>query len=186
MVASKRAATRKLATIPTEFAENRQPAEPYLAIPLITSENRDYITCQPQPSSVISNNKIGIVVDQKHRIFGFLSSRVFTIWNKAVSGRLESRLNISITTTYNNFPFAETSAEQDKNIEQSVGEVLYVRRKYPNSSLADLYDPSSMPSELRKAHQRLDRAALAAYGLKASATDEAVLRELFRRYEELT
>ena len=184
--ASKRAATRKLATIPTEFGENRQPSEPYLAIPLITSENRDYIACEPQPSSVISNNKIGIVVDRKHRVFGFLSSRVFTVWNKAVSGRLKSDLNISITTTYNNFPFPETSVEQDKEIEQSANEVLRVREKFPNSTLADLYDPTTMPGELRKAHQRLDRAVFAAYGVKASASDEVILAELFQRYENLT
>jgi hypothetical protein len=102
-----------------------------------------------------------------------------------VSGRLKSDLNISITITYNNFPFPETTAEQDRAIEESAQRVLEARDEYPKSSLADLYDPTAMPANLRKAHQQLDKAVLSAFGLKAAATEEEILANLFKRYEEL-
>lgn len=135
---------------------------------------------------IISNNKIGIVANPKPATFGFLSSLPFNAWNRVVSGRLKSDLNISITITYNNFPFPETTAEQDRAIEDSAQRVLEARDAYPKSALADLYDPTAMPANLRKAHQQLDKAVLSAFGLKASATEEEILANLFKRYEELT
>jgi hypothetical protein len=120
------------------------------------------------------------------RTFGLLMSHPFNVWNKTVSGRLKSDTRISGTITHNNFPFPETSAEQDKQIEEASQQVLSAREKFPNSSLADLYDPNAMPSDLRKAHQQLDKSVLAAFGLKAAAPDEEILSDLFRRYEELT
>jgi hypothetical protein len=113
-------------------------------------------------------------------------SSPFNVWNKTVSGRLKSDTRISGTITYNNFPFPDTTAAQDKAIEAGSQAVLSARALFPTSSLADLYDPKSMPSELRKAHRQLDMAVLAAFGLKVSASDEEVLAELFRRYDDLT
>ena len=113
-------------------------------------------------------------------------SRPFNVWNKTVSGRLESRTRISGTITYNNFPLPYTTENHDGAIEAGSQAVLSARALSPNSSLADLYDPKCMPSELRKAHQQLDKAVLAAFGLKISVSDEEVLAELFTRYDELT
>jgi hypothetical protein len=113
-------------------------------------------------------------------------SHPFNVWNKTVSGRLKSDTRISGTITHNNFPFPETSAEHDKQIEEASQQVLSAREKFPNSSLADLYDPNAMPRDLRKAHQQLDKSVLAAFGLKAAASDEEILSDLFRRYEEFT
>jgi len=113
-------------------------------------------------------------------------SRPFNVWNKTVSGRLKSDTRISGTITYNNFPFPDTTENQDEAIEAGSQAVLDSRNLFPNSSLADLYDPKSMPSELRKAHQQLDKAVMVAFGLKVSVSDEEVLAELFRRYDALT
>ena len=113
-------------------------------------------------------------------------SRPFNVWNKTVSGRLKSDTRISNTITYNNFPFPGIKEAQDEAIVAGAESVLSARTLFPTSSLADLYDPKSMPSELRKAHQQLDKAVLAAFGLKISVSDEEVLAELFTRYDELT
>jgi hypothetical protein len=170
---------------PTEFQKIRQPSTDYIAVPLHTSEDRDYVPLALLPADVIANNAISLIPDGSLRTFGTLMSRVFNVWNQTVSGRLESRTRISGTITYNNFPFPETTGEQDRAIEEASKKVLDARDEYPNSSLADLYDPTAMPADLRKAHQQLDKSVLSAYGLKASATDEEILAELFKRYEEL-
>ena len=183
---SKREATQRLANRPTEFAEIRQPDREYLAVPLITSEHRDYLACAVQPSEVVANNKIGIIVESVYEAFGFLSSKVFTVWNKAVSGRLESRLNVGITTTYNNFPFPALSSEQSGELRQVAQGILDARAQFPESSLADLYDPNSMPPSLRKAHEALDKVVLKAFGMKPSLSDNEILTRLFELYEEQT
>jgi hypothetical protein len=183
---SKKAQTRDDAQRANEFQEVRQPTSNYLAVPLTTSEEREYVPIALLDSMVIASNAISVVPDGSLTTFGVLMSKPFNVWNKTVSGRLESRTRISNTITYNNFPFPETSQEQTVKIESAAQEVLEARKRYPNSSLADLYDPKAMPNDLRKAHQSLDKAVLSAFGLPASATDEQVLAELFKRYEELT
>lgn len=183
---SKRETTRKLADRPAEFGEIRQPFLDFLAIPKVSSEHRDYLPCKPLSPEVIALDRIGIVPDRNHQIFGFLSSSVFTIWNKTVSGRLESRLNFSITTTYNNFPFPNPNGVVEKEISERAEAVLEARSQFPASSLADLYDPNSMPPSLRKAHEALDKAVLRAFGMKPSLSENEILTRLFELYEEQT
>ncbi len=183
---SKKAKTREDANRASEFQEIRQPASNYIAVPLHTSEDREYVPMGFMPPEVIANNALSLIADGSLRTFGILMSRSFNVWNKTVSGRLESRTRISGTITYNNFPFPQSHARQDEEIEAAANALLEVRSKYPNSSLVDLYDARAMPADLRKAHQRLDKAILTAFGLKASATDEDILSEMFKRYEELT
>jgi hypothetical protein len=171
---------------PTEFQKIRQPSTYYIAVPLHSSEDREYVPLALVNSEVIANNAISVIPDGSLRTFGLLMSRVFNVWNQTVSGRLESRTRISGTITYNNFPFPEVAAEQDAQLELASKMVLESREKYPGSSLADLYDSATMPLELRKAHQQLDKSALAAFALKPSATDEEILTELFKLYEAAT
>jgi hypothetical protein len=185
-LASARPATNSLSATPWLFGEIRQPTTDYIAVPLVSSEIRDYVPMALLSSEVIANNLISTILDGSLLTFGLLMSRPFNVWNKTVSGRLESRNRISGTITYNNFPFPETTEAQDEEINISAQAVLDSRNLFPNSSLADLYDPRSMPLELRKAHRQLDKAAMVAFGLKVSASDEEVLAELFRRYDDLT
>lgn len=183
---SKKAKTREDAGRPGEFQEIRQPLSDYIAVPRVSSENRDYVPMALCDANIIASDSLQTIPDGTVKTFGLLMSRPFNVWNKTVSGRLESRTRISGTITYNNFPFPETTAEQERAIEDAGQAVIDTRAKYINSSLADLYDPNSMPGDLRKAHQILDKVMLSVFGLKASATDEEILSELFRRYEELT
>lgn len=185
-VSSKREATKRLAARSMEFGEIRQPKTDYLAVPLITSHERDYLTVAPMSAEVISNNKIGIIQHKSLETFAMLVSRVFTVWNKAVSGRLKSDLNVGITTTYNNFPFPDLTEEQREVIERGAEGVLVARQSFANNSLADLYGANSMPPALRRAHEELDAVVLRAFGMTSSATDEDVLAMLFQRYKIAT
>jgi hypothetical protein len=182
--ASTDAQTKKDANKPQEFQKIRQPKSAYLAVPLHSSEDRQYVPMAWFESKVITNNAVSVVGGADVSLFGFLQSRPFNVWNKAVSGRLESRVRISNTITYNNFPFPDmTDALRDK-VSTSAQLVLDTRQKFPNNSLADLYESASMPPELAKAHAKLDADVLSAYGLKADSTDAAILEVLFEMYAE--
>jgi hypothetical protein len=134
---------------------------------------------------VTTNNAVLNVSNATLYTFGMLHSSVFMAWNAAVSGRIKSDYRISAEVTYNNFPWPEAPKNKDA-IEASAQAVLDARELYPNASLADLYDPRSMPKPLVDAHNTLDRLVLAAYGLKSAATEADVLSELFMRYQRLT
>jgi len=167
-----------------EFQEIRQPETDYLAVPLHSSEDRQYVPMVWFDSSVITNNAVSVIGLADVGLFGFLQSRPFNVWNKAVSGRLESRVRISNTITYNNFPFPEMGDVLLGKVKASAQMVLDARAKFPTNSLADLYESASMPPELAKAHAKLDADVLAAYGLKVSASDAEILEVLFTMYAE--
>ena len=119
--------------------------------------------------------------------FGVLTSNVHMAWMRAVCGRLEMRYSYSNTIVYNNFPWPEASEEQQAKIAQTAQGILDARAKYPNSSLADLYDELTMPPELRKAHQANDRAVMQAYGFDVKTmTESQCVAELFKMYRQLT
>jgi hypothetical protein len=106
-------------------------------------------------------------------------------WMKYVCGRLELRYRYSTSLVYNNFPWPSTTDKQKNAIEEAAQMVLDVRNKYPNSSLADLYDPIAMPPELIKAHQKLDKAVEKAYE-KSFVDDAARVAYLFELYQKMS
>ncbi len=183
---SKREATASLAATPTLFGENRQPRHRYLAVPSVSSENRQIVPMQFFEPDVIATNRVHTIDGADIFTYGVLHARPFNVWNRVVSGRLESRLMISAEITYNNYPWPDREAVQRAAIEAAAQGVIDARTKHPDQTLADLYNPLGMPPDLLKAHEQLDRVVLAAYGLKPSATDAEVLSALFTRYEELT
>ena len=120
-------------------------------------------------------------------MFGILTSNVHMAWMRTVCGRLKSDYSYSTTIVYNNFPWPEVSDEQQAKIAQTAQGILDARAKYPNSSLADLYDELTMPPELRKAHQQNDRAVMQAYGFDVKTmTESQCVAELFKMYRQLT
>ena len=104
---------------------------------------------------------------------------------RVVCGRLEMRYRYSKDIVYNNFPWCQPTEEQKARIEQTAQAILDARAKYPDSSLADLYDEVTMPPELRKAHQENDRAVMAAYGFSTKMTESECVAELFKMYQKL-
>ncbi|MFC3860650.1 DNA methyltransferase [Deinococcus antarcticus] len=183
-----RAQTARMADSPTSFGEWRHPDGPYLAIPGVSSERRQYIP-------MVFLDERTIIKDQTFSLpgadlfqFGVLQSRLHMDWMRAVSGRLESRYRYSKDLSYNTFPWPDRDAlpgKQVQAVEHAAQQVLEARTRFPNSTLAQLYDPNVMPTVLRAAHQTLDRAVEALYGLKASSTEAQRLALLLTRYQEL-
>ena len=118
--------------------------------------------------------------------FGIMTSSVHNAWMRAVCGRLESRYRYSASLVYNNFPWCNPTEKQKAKIEQTAQAILDARAKYPDSSLADLYDENTMPPELRKAHKENDKAVMAAYGFDPKMSEAEIVAELFKMYEKLT
>ena len=195
-LASSRATTKELASTPTLFGEIRQPqSKRYLAIPKVSSERRQFIPIGYLDNEVICGDKIFFVDDASLFTFGVLTSTMHNAWMRQTYGRLESRYSYSNTIVYNNFPWpgfaGEALSDKHRNaIEQAAQCVLDARDQFADSSLADLYDPLTMPPALLKAHQKLDAAVDAAYlnsgGKKAYASDAERVAFLFELYQRIT
>ena len=185
---SSRETTRQLADTPTLFGENRQPASRYLAIPSISSERRRYIPMAFLEPEVIGSNKLLFVPGASDYHFGILTSAMHTAWVKVVTGRLKSDFQYSNKLVYNNYPWPDPTYPQRTAIEQAAQAVLDARAPHlaAGASLADLYDPLTMPAALLKAHQALDRAVDQSYRAAVFTRDRERVEFLFARYEKLT
>lgn len=181
------AGRQKLADTPHLFRETLNPNS-YIAIPKVSSEKRRYVPMGFLDIETIPTDLLFIIPDATLYHFGILESNVHMAWMRAVCGRLEMRYRYSKDVVYNNFPWPNPTDEQRTKIEQTAQAILDARAKYPDSSLADLYDEVAMPVELRKAHQDNDRAVMQAYGfpVKSTFTESQCVAELFKMYQELT
>jgi hypothetical protein len=186
-LASTKEATRKFADYPTRFMELRQPETDYLLIPRVSSEQRRYIPIGYMSKDVISTDANMVLPNASIYHFGILTSNVHNAWMRVVAGRLKSDYRYSNTIVYNNFPWPNPSEEQKKKIEQTAQAILDARAKYPDSSLADLYDETVMPPELRQAHRANDLAVCQAYGFSQEIikSESKCVSELFKMYEKL-
>ena len=173
---SKRNNTLKLADTPTEFCVTTLPKGKYIAIPKTSSEKRMYIPMGFMDNSVMCADSLRIIPDANLYHFGVLES----------SGRLEMRYRYSVGIDYNSFVWPSASDKQRLKIERTAQKILDARELYPDSSLAELYDETLMPSELRRAHRENDKAVCEAYGFSEGMSEFEIVNELMRRYEELT
>ncbi len=179
------AATRSLAERPSQFRDLNNP-ESAILIPKVSSEKRVYIPIGFIDKQSIPVGTVLIVPNGDLLDFGVLTSSVHMAWMRAVCGRLETRYQYSKDIVYNNFPWCEPTDKQKEEIEQTAQAILDTRTLYPDCSLADLYDDTTMPPELRKAHQANDRAVMKAYGFAPTMTEPEIVAELMKRYQELT
>ena len=184
---SSRPATRELANIPYLFGEDRQPVKEYILIPRVSSENRKYIPMGFFGPEIITGDTCIIVPGATLYHFGVLESEMHMTWMRSVAGRLKSDYRYSKDIVYNNFPWPQEVSDKDKeSVEKAAQFVLDIRKEFPTSTLADLYDPNTMPPKLLKAHQELDKAVDKCYGKKGFATEAERLEFLFGMYKELT
>jgi hypothetical protein len=184
---SNRKTTQELSKFPTLFGENRQPDTNYLLVPRVSSERRKYIPIGFMNKNVIGNDQVLLIPNANLYLFGILTSEMHMAWVKYVCGRLKSDYRYSNTIVYNNFPFPETATEKQKQtVETCAQAVLDTRAKYPDSSLADLYDPLTMPPDLIKAHQKLDKAVDLCYRPQPFTSELNRIEYLFELYEKLT
>ena len=184
---STKQSTRELANYSTLFAEIRQPINNYVLVPLHTSENRKYIPFGfYTPESIVGNSCMALQ-NASFFHFGVLSSLMHMVWIKYVCGRLESRFRYSNDIVYNNYPWPENPTDKQKQvIEKSAQKVLDARAEFPDSSLADLYDPLTMPPALVKAHNELDKAVDLAYRPQPFINETKRIEFLFELYDKYT
>ena len=175
------ASTRKLADTPWLFGENRQPKTDYLLVPCVSSERRNYVPIDYVSSEVICGNSNQMIPYAKWWHFGVLTSSVHMTWMRTTCGRLENRYRYAATICYNGFPWPPFW----RKVERTAGEILLARKKYPEASFADLYDPLTMPKELRRAHEANDRAVLEAYDFPPNITEHELQVALLKLHETL-
>ncbi len=185
--ASKRKETKELAKYPMLFGEIRQPDSEYIIIPRVSSERRKYVPIGFLDKDIITSDSALIIPDATLYEFGVLTSIMHMTWMKYVCGRLESRYRYSNKIVYNNFPWPlNLSEKQKEKVNELAQKVCDTRAKYPDCSLAILYNPETMPADLTKAHNELDKAVDACYGKKSFASDAERMEFLFSLYEQYT
>ena len=185
-LASKSPGTQKLADRPARFHVENMPESNYLLVPSTSSENRQYVPIGFMPPEAMTSNAVHIIPSAGLYHFGILTSSVHNAWMRAVCGRLEMRYRYSKDIVYNNFPWPTATDADRAKIEATAQAILDARAKYPDSSLADLYDATAMPPDLRRAHSRNDAAVLRLYGLPADAPEPTIVAHLMNLYKELT
>ena len=186
-LASKKEATRKCADFPHRFMEVKQPNSDYLIIALTTSKNRKYVPIGFMSKDVIASNTASFIPDATLYHFGVVLSNVHMAWMRTVCGYFGPSYRYSNKIVYNNFPWPTPTESQKAKIEQTAQAILDARALYPDSSLADLYDETLMPAELRRAHQRNDRAVMEAYGFWGKInTETECVGELMKMYQKMT
>lgn len=183
-LASSKAQTKEDANRAHEFQEVRDPKSRFLAIPKVSSERRDYIPIGYLEPEVIAGDKLFIVPNATDYTFGVMSSVMHMAWVRAVCGRMKSDYSYSNTIVYNNFVWPEPTEAQRAKVEQTAQQILDARLNHPEATLADLYDPLAMPSDLRKAHQANDKAVDAAYGKRKFKTEAERVGYLFELYKD--
>ena len=183
---SKAAGTRKFAETPTLFCQIAQPDTDYIIVPKTSSGKRKYIPLGFMDKNTIASDLVFLIPNGTLYEFGVLCSNVHNAWMRTVAGRLKSDYRYSKDIVYNNFPWCSPTAEQKAKIEQTAQAILDARALYPDCSLADLYDETTMPPELRKAHQANDKAVMQAYGFEPDMPESEIVAELMKMYQRLT
>ncbi|SHG79451.1 Type II restriction/modification system, DNA methylase subunit YeeA [Fibrobacter sp. UWH9] len=193
-LASTSEGTRKIADKPTRFHVENMPKSNYIIIPKVSSERRKYVPMGYLTPDSLCSDLVFLIPSATLFHFGVLTSSVHMAWMRAVCGRLEMRYRYSKDVVYNNFPWPnldertasglQTKDERER-IEKTAQAILDARALYPDCSLADLYDETTMPIELRKAHQANDAAVMAAYGFNKNMTESEIVAQLLEMYQQL-
>ena len=180
----KDASSKALAETPMTFRDTNNP-DKYIAIPIVSSEKREYIPMAYLYGDTIPTNQLQIIPNATDYDFAILTSAMHMTWMRTVCGRLKSDYRYSRDLCYNTFPWPTPSAQQKKHVESLAETVLMTRERYPDMTLADMYDPDKMPELLREAHTALDMAVDGLYRKKTFVSDEERLQHLFTLYEKL-
>lgn len=185
-LASPKTQTRGLASTPHLFGEIRQPVSGhYILVPSVSSVRRNYVPMGFFDAAVVSSNLNLTIPNGGLYEFGILNTTMHNDWMRTVGGRLKSDYRYSATLVYNTFPWPDITHEQRKQIEVLAEEVIMIREDYPDKSLANLYDPNTMPEPLKAAHKALDAAVERLYRARPFRDASERLEFLFARYEML-
>ena len=186
-LASSKVSTQKWADLPSLFIEERQPADNYILIPRVSSERRKYIPIGYVNKEIIVSDSAIALPKNDFYVLGVLTSTMHMAWVKYTCGRLKSDFRYSNTIVYNNYPWpTNPSDKHKKNVEKKVQNMLSAREEFKESSLADLYDPLTMPTKLLKAHLELDKAVDVCYRPQAFKSENNRMEYLFDLYNQYT
>ncbi|AEA45756.1 class I SAM-dependent DNA methyltransferase [Fluviicola taffensis] len=182
---SKKLATKKKAETPHFFDEDKHQEGEFILVPQTGSERRNYIPIGYFDDSYVPSNATRVIYKVQPWLFGVISSRMHIVWVKAVAGRLKMDMQYSNTLCYNTFPFPDITNKQKENLNLYVFAILDERAKHPSKTMAQLYNPTTMPKGLLQAHQALDTAIEQCYRLQPFKNDTERLEYLFKQYEEM-
>ncbi len=182
---SKKEATQKKAETPHFFDEDKHQKGEFILVPQTGSERRSYIPIGYFDDSYVPSNATRVIYKVQPWLFGVISSRMHIVWVKAVAGRLKMDMQYSNTLCYNTFPFPDITTKQKENLNQYVFDIMDERAKHPSKTMAQLYNPITMPKGLLQAHQELDTAIEQCYRLQPFKNDTERLEYLFKQYEEM-
>ena len=181
---TKTVAVQKQADMPYLFSQIRQPDTDYLCVPEVSSAERRYIPIGFLSKDVIAANTVMTMSNATPCLFGMMSSKAHTAWVRTVAGRMKSDYRYT-PSVYNNFPWPDLCDSVRVKITSTGQGILDARAAHPDCTLADLYDPLTMPPDLRAAHEANDRAVLAAYGLAPDTPEPEIVAHLFKLYAEM-
>ena len=187
-LASKSSSTTKLADMPTLYHVNILPTAPFLVIPEVSSERREYVPIGWLEPPAIPSNKLRLLLQATLVDFALLTSGMHMAWMRAVTGRLESRYMYSVGIVYNTFPTPPAFKQRSANLARLkplAQAILDARSEYPDATLANLYDPNLMPPNLRRAHQALDKAVDGLYRRAKFSSERKRIEYLFMLYEKI-
>ena len=181
---SNRVSTKRSAEMPARFGATNIPTSNYIVVPKVSSQRRRYIPMGFMSPDVLCSDLVFLIPNAEMFHFGILQSNIHMAWTRVACGRLKSDYRYSNTIVYNNFPWPEPTEDQKNKIEQTAQGILDARALYLDSSLADLYDPLTMPIELRRAHTANDKAVMTAYGFSLKMTEADCVAELMKLYQQ--
>ena len=182
---SKRKSTLALADYPAQYNVNVIPTAPFLVVPEVSSERREYVPIGWLEPPVIPSNLVRIMENASKPVFALLTSAMHVSWLRYIGGRLKSDYRYSIGLVYNTFPLPPVPEERLQRLSPYAEAVLTARAVHSNATLADLYDPDLMPVNLRKAHQALDRAVDRLYRRSPFPSDRERVEHLLVLYEKM-
>ena len=185
-VGSKDPAANKLASRPHQFRDRKETKSQSVVIPVISSENREYIPLGIVGSDTILSNRVVAVYDTELYMFGLLTSAMHMAWIGAVCGRLETRYSYSVEICYTTFPINMLTESEKDSLNKSARRIILARAAHPGKTLSELYDPKKMPADLREAHDENDHLVDSLYGKGGFTNNEDRLTALFNLYEQLT
>lgn len=174
------------AIFPNRFRQISYKETEAIIVPLTSSDSRTYIPFGFVTSEYVVTNSAGVIYNAEPWLFGILNSKMHMVWVDAVGGKLKTDYRYSTNLCYNNFPFPKISEKDKQNISEYVYTVLDERAKFPEKTMAWLYNPETMPKGLKQAHHELDLAIERIYRLRPFESDAERLEFLFKMYDEMT
>lgn len=184
-VKSKAKTTNGYAKIAHKFAQRVQIKGGSIIVPATSSERREYIPIGYLDANVVITNSANVIYKQDSVLFGIIASKLHILWVRTVGGQLETRLRYSAEICYNTFPFPEINEKRKQLVSEKAMAIIAIREAYPEFSIEDLYDPDTMPADLKMAHQELDAVVEQCYQIKPFYSDTERMECLFKLYEKM-